>query len=97
MSNPRDSFVEFVNTSYHETDKLLQELYPTDADYQVYEGACVDNYVGYGPHIVEGKSYDYVVILETARNCWTCWQRVVFTNDSNWVDSIVEMLSEDES
>ena len=88
MKKPNDQYIEIVYTDYRLVDKLLQELYPKDPDYTVYEGCLVDNFIGYGPHIVKEKEFKYIVVLETYQNEWTSWQTIIFTNDDEYVTEL---------
>lgn len=96
MKRPSDNFIEEFYTNYHDVDQLLSQLYPNDADYQVFEGSLVDNFIGYGPHVIQEKNFEYVVILETYLTEWTSGQTVIYTNDTTYVDELLSNFEKDE-
>lgn len=89
MKRPSDKYIEEFYTNYHDVDQLLLTLYPEDAYYDIYEGSLVDNFIGYGPHRVQDKTFDYVVILETYLTEWTSGQTVIYTNDEKYVEELI--------
>lgn len=88
MKKPNDQYIEQIYSDYKRVNELLQQLYPNDPDYMIYEGCLVDNFIGYGPHIIKGKEFKYLVVLETFKNTWTSWQTVIFTNDDDYVTEL---------